>query len=124
MKYIVKIVLLICFSVISGCLPEATKSSSDPDIIPIEPQNISLNWSPNFVLEDGSSFQPVEIESYTLFWGREQGSLLEQIEIPSADIETYIFTVTESGDYYFAVALNTIYGTKSGPSNVVHKKVN
>lgn len=124
MKIVVSIFLFISFSVLSGCLPEASKKSSDPDVLPIEPQDISLNWSPNFILEDGSSFQPIEIESYTLFWGRFQGSLLEEIEIPSADIESYVFTVTESGDYYFAIAVNTIYGTSSEPSNIVHKQVN
>lgn len=124
MKIVVSIFLFISFSVLSGCLPEASKKSSDPDVLPIEPQDISLNWSPNFILEDGSSFQPIEIESYTLFWGRSQGSLLEEIEIPSADIESYVFTVTESGDYYFAIAVNTIYGTTSEPSNIVHKQVN
>ncbi len=124
MKIVVSIFLFISFSVLSGCLPEASKKSSDPDVLPIEPQDISLNWSPNFILEDGSSFQLIEIESYTLFWGRSQGSLLEEIEIPSADIESYVFTVTESGDYYFAIAVNTIYGTSSEPSNIVHKQVN
>jgi len=124
MKIVVSIFLFISFSVLSGCLPEASKKSSDPDVLPIEPQDISLNWSPNFILEDGSSFQLIEIESYTLFWGRSQGSLLEEIEIPSADIESYVFTVTESGDYYFAIAVNTIYGTTSEPSNIVHKQVN
>ncbi len=124
MKIVVSIFLFISFSVLSGCLPEASKKSSDPDVLPIEPQDISLNWSPNFILEDGNSFQSIEIESYTLFWGRSQGSLLEEIEIPSADIESYVFTVTESGDYYFAIAVNTIYGTSSEPSNIVHKQVN
>ena len=136
MKYIAMTVMFLCFSVLTACITvETSDPMLDKDIVepaepaePAEPgafpQSIVLNWNPNPELEDGSTLHSSEIDSYIINWGRSSSNQSEKISVLSPNIGSYIFTVTEGGDYYFSVSVITIYGTKSSLSNLVHKEVN
>lgn len=127
MNYFLSFVMFLCFSVLTGCLKIAPGSkATDKEVIDKVnlSETLTLNWNPIFQLEDGSDLQPSEIDSYTIHWGRSSSSQTEEILVSDPEAVSHVFTATESGDYYFSVSVETIYGSKSSPSNVVHKEVN
>lgn len=148
MKSIVCTTFLLCLSLLTACAEKesvnadadketgALADSANPSdaIDPTDPVNppdnedfsqaVTLNWNPIFMLEGGSVLLPSEIDSYILYWGRSASSQPETIRISDFGAQSYVFTATERGDYYFSVAVETVYGMESAPSNVVHKEVN
>lgn len=142
MKILVFTALLLCLSCLAACTEkESVNSTADKEIdapadtlTPTNPENppsnedfsqtVTLSWNPTFMFEGGSVLQPSEIDSYILYWGRSASSQPEAIRISDVGDPSYVFTATERGDYYFSVAVETVYGMESAPSNVVHKAVN
>ena len=64
-----------------------------------------------------------EIEVYNLHWGDDAENLTETIEIANMGADSYVFTAQAAGDYYFAITVESIYGTHSNDSNVVYKRI-
>lgn len=124
MNYLVSVVLVISYSLLTACFDTSSSSSSKVSNDGNISQSISLSWNPIFEFEDGSVLQASEINSYTLHWGRSDSSQPEEILISDPATQSYEFTATEGGDYYFAISVESIYGTRSLISNVVHKEVN
>lgn len=119
MKYYSSVVLLLSF--LTACMSSSTGSSDNRG------QGLStainLNWSQSFELEDGTALDPAEIESYIIHWRHSTSDQYEEIIIDDTSINSYVFTATKSGEYYFTLSLKTVYGTNSQLSNVVYKEV-
>lgn len=87
------------------------------------PQAIILNWQSVYEDELGKAVHQHEVENYIIHWGRDQSSLNNTIIINPA-FDSYQFTAQAAGDYYFAISVESIYGTHSQASNIVYKQVN
>ncbi len=88
------------------------------------PQELTLTWSPTYEDEDGNTVHKSEIETFILSWGDDANNLTEVIEINNIGADSYVFTAQTAGDYYFAISVESIYGSKSQASNVIYKQVN
>ncbi len=88
------------------------------------PQELTLTWSPRYEDEDGNTVHKSEIETFILSWGDDANNLTEVIEIDNIGADSYVFTAQTAGDYYFAISVESIYGSKSQASNVIYKQVN
>jgi hypothetical protein len=87
-------------------------------------QALTLRWNPTYQDDMGNTVHKSEIETYTLYWGHEENNLTEVIQVNNMGADSYVFTAQTVGDYYFAISVESIYGTHSDISNVVYKQVN
>ncbi len=126
MNYLVSVVLVLSCSLLTSCFDTGSSTSSNKNSNEDEnfSQLINLSWNPTLEFDDGSLLQLSEITSYTLHWGRSNASQPESILIEDPTTQSYEFMASEQGDYYFAISVETIYGTRSLISNIVHKEVN
>jgi len=87
-------------------------------------QALTLRWNPTYQDDMGNIVHKSEIETYTLYWGHEEDNLTEVVQVANMGADSYVFTAQTAGDYYFAISVESIYGTHSEISNVVYKQVN
>jgi hypothetical protein len=87
-------------------------------------QELTLRWNPTYEDELGNTIHKNEIENYTLYWGNDLNNLDKAVKISDIASDSYVFTAQTAGDYYFAISVESIYGTHSQASNIVYKQVN
>ena len=84
----------------------------------------SVEWTAPTLRENSDSLTPEEIESYTIYAGREPGQYTKEVVIKgrtSADCSEFGFT--ETGNYYFAGITTDTNGEHSELSNEILKTV-
>ncbi len=109
-----KLSLSIALLLLIGC--------SDNNALGGEESTITLNWSQPEKMEDNTSLENNDIHAYHIQWGLRSDNLIYSIKV-APEINSYNVSRLEPGEYFFAVAVETVFGDRSQLSNTVTKVI-
>lgn len=100
--------------------------SVEPIVIKVtQLDDCSITWTAPTQREDGAALSPEEIQSYTIYGGREPGIYTSEVLVTgTTEILCSAFEISEPDTWYFAGITTDTDGVNSELSNEILKAVN